>query len=79
MMHVEPVSGAVFDGVDFSLPVINLGAELANMTGGCSTPGRDFEAWHREWTCPKVMIEVAVSVAENAIAFFTACCKTLFE
>jgi hypothetical protein len=62
-MNLEPVSGAIHKGVDFSVPSLMLGAELANNT--CSITGRDFETFYAKWTCPKVMFEVAVSKALN--------------
>ena len=58
-MIFEPVSVAIHQGVNFTMPSLMLGAELAN--NSCSVPNFDFETFYHGWTCPRIMIEVAVS------------------
>merc|ERR1712080_497445 len=51
----EPVSTAVYEGVDFHSPNMILGARLA--TGRCSIPGMDHLTHFEHWTCDKVLME----------------------
>lgn len=53
--------GILSENLSLPVPAVNLGAELSNMS--CSFPGIDFEAFDQNWSCPKVMMEAAVSPA----------------
>ena len=56
----EPVSTAVYEGVDFISPNMILGAKLA--TGRCSIAGMDHLTHYDHWTCPRVLMEAEVRV-----------------
>lgn len=61
MANVEPNAFAIaIQDIDFSVPTLNYGTELANLT--CTTPGLDFEAWQKKTLCPKIMMETAVCI-----------------
>ena len=62
LLNLEPVNWQIRqEQPDFYLPSFNLGSELAN--GTCSLVGLDFETWYSLLSCPRMLIEVAVSLS----------------
>ena len=61
-MFLEPVSFDVKEKVDVGIPAFMYGTELSEVGTKCVIPGFTYNKFYDIWSCPKLVMKVAVSI-----------------
>lgn len=62
-IFLEPVSFAIIENIPVMIPALMYGTQLSTVGNKCVIPGFSYNKFYDVWNCPKIVMEVAVSIS----------------